>query len=105
MANAVPENWRDRAFRAGEQCASGQSVADVLPAHDAETISSSKAQHRLGKLVNRVRYERYVASLDQLPETRRGPSEKQSTLKARRRREAWPRPGNGINRDQGLPPS
>ena len=47
-----------------------QSIADVLPAHDAETISSSKAQHRLGKLVNRVRYERYVSSLDQLPETR-----------------------------------
>ena len=70
MANIVPESWRDRAFRAGEQSASGQSIADVLPAHDAETISSSKAQHRLGKLVNRVHYERYVSSLDQLPETR-----------------------------------
>ena len=66
----MPESWRDRAFRAGEQGASGQSVSDVLPAHDAETISSSKTQRRLGKLVNRVRCERYVASLDQLPETR-----------------------------------
>ena len=70
MANVVPESWRDRAFRAGEQGSSGQSVADALPAHGAETISSSKAQHRLGKLVNRVRYERYFASLDPLPETR-----------------------------------
>ena len=52
MANIAPESWRDRAFRAGEQGPSRQSVADVLPAHDAETISSSKAQHRLGKLVN-----------------------------------------------------
>ena len=59
-ANIVPETWRDRAFRAGEQGASRQSVADVLPEHDAETISSSKAQHRLGYLVNRVCYERYV---------------------------------------------
>ena len=42
MANIVPESWRDRAFRAGEQGASGQSIADVLPAHDVETISSSK---------------------------------------------------------------
>ena len=67
MANVVPKSWRERTFRAGEQGASGQSIADVLPAHDAETISSSKAQHRLGKLVNRVRYERYVSSLDQLP--------------------------------------
>ena len=70
MANIVPESWWDRAFGAGEQGASGQSIADVLPAHDAETISSSKAQHRLGKLVNRVHYERCVSSLDQLPETR-----------------------------------
>ena len=70
MANIVPESCRDRAFRAGQQGASGQSVADVLPAHDAETISSSKAQHKQGKLVNRVRYEGYVTALDQLPETR-----------------------------------
>ena len=70
MANIVPESWRDRAFRAGEQGASEQSIADVLPAHDAENISSSKAQRRLGKLVNRVRYEMNVSSPDQLPETR-----------------------------------
>ena len=43
MANIVPESWQDRAFRAGEQGASAQSVADVVPAHDAETIRSSKA--------------------------------------------------------------
>ena len=48
MANVVPESWRDRAFRAG-QVASGQSVAEVLPAHDAEIISSSKAQQTAAK--------------------------------------------------------
>ena len=69
IANIVPESWRDRAFRAGEQGVSGQSIADILPAHDAESTSSNKAQYRLGKLVNRVRYDRYVASLEQLPET------------------------------------
>ena len=42
----------------------------MLPAHNAETIRSSEAQHSLGILVNRVHYERYVSSLDQLPETR-----------------------------------
>ena len=47
METIVPESWRDRAFRAGEQSASGQSFAEVLPAHDAETTSSSKAQHRI----------------------------------------------------------
>ena len=85
MANIVPESWRNRAFRAREQGASGQSVADVLPAHDAETIRSNKAQHRLGKLINRVQCERYVSSLDQLPETRpqRDTSESQGEKETR----------------------
>ena len=77
MVNIVPERWRDIAFRGEEQEASERSVAEVLPAHDAESVSSSNAQHRLGKLANRVRYERYVASLDQLPvemTTQRGTS-------------------------------
>ena len=73
MANIVPESWRDGAFREGEQDgafregeqdASEQSTAEVLAAGGAETTSSRKAQHRLGKLVNRVRYDRYVASLE-----------------------------------------
>ena len=69
MGNTVSESWRDTAFRAGEQGASGKSIADILPAHDAESTSSNKAQYRLGKLVNRVRYDRYVTSLEQLPGT------------------------------------
>ena len=97
MANIVPERWRDRAFRAGEQGASGQSVADVLPAHDAETIRSSKAQHKLGKMVNRVHYERDVSSLDQLPETRpqRDTSESQVEKETRDSAKARPRSQSG----------
>ena len=41
----------------------------LLPAQDAETIRSSKSGVRMGKLVNRVRYGRCIASLGQLPET------------------------------------
>ena len=96
MANVMRESWRDRAFRAGEQGSSGPSVADVLPAHDAETTSPSKAQHILGKLVNRPRYERYVASLGQLPETRpqretgdsQGEKETRGLAKARQRNQS-----------------
>ena len=73
-----------------------------LSSAEARRMSSpSKTQRRLGKLANRVRYERYVASLDQLP--RRRPSEARAAHKERRRREAWPRPGNGVNGNQGLP--
>ena len=48
---------------------SEQLILEVLSAHDAETISSSKFQYILGKLLNRVRHDRYVASLEQVPET------------------------------------
>ena len=71
MANVVPKSWRNRAFRANEERASWPSDVEVLPAHDGETISSLKAQHKLGQQVKR--YQRYVASLDQLHE-KAGPS-------------------------------
>ena len=48
MANVVRESWRDKAFRAGEQGASGQSTREVLPAHDAETTNSSKDPAKIG---------------------------------------------------------
>ena len=41
MANIVPESWQDRALRGGEQEASGRWVAEVLPAHDAESVCST----------------------------------------------------------------
>ena len=56
MANVVPESWWKRAFPANEESASWQSDVEVLPAHDGETISSHKAQHKLGQQVNRARY-------------------------------------------------
>ena len=68
MANVVPESWRNRAFRVNEERTSWQSDVEVLPAHDGETISSHKTRHKLEKQVNRVRYQRHVASLDQLPQ-------------------------------------
>ena len=38
----------------------------MLAALHAEVINSHKAQKNLGKQVNRVRYDRYVTSLDGL---------------------------------------
>ena len=52
MANVVPKSWRNRGFRANEERASSQSGREVFPAHDGETISSHKAQHKLGQQVN-----------------------------------------------------
>ena len=69
----VPESWRNRAFRANEGTASGQSDVEVLPERDGETIISHKAQLKRGQQVNRVRYQRYVSSLDELPDEA-GPS-------------------------------
>lgn len=45
MANIVSEDWWDIYFRIGEQEASGTSISEVLPAHDAYTASSSNTQY------------------------------------------------------------
>ena len=99
MANVVPKNWRNRAFRVNEERASWQSDVEVLPAH-GETINSNKAQHKLGQQGNRVRYQRCDASLDQLPEEA-GPSgsddafggiETRYLVKAQQ----WSLPGPGV---------
>ena len=102
MANVVPGSWRNRAFRANEKGVSGQSDVEVLPAHDGETISSHKAQHKLGKQVNRVRYQLYIVSLDQLPEEAR-PSGSNDVF-GESRLEISPRPVNGAYQDQALSP-
>ena len=70
MANVVPESWRNRAFRTNELRASWQSDVE-MSSHDGETISSHKAQHKLGQQVNGT--NGYVASLDQFSEEA-GPS-------------------------------
>ena len=103
MANIVLGSWRDRAFREREQDVSGQSTAGLLPAHDVETTSYSRKQYRSGKLVCRVRYDRYVASLEQLPETTPpwGTGDPHGKNEARLSR----RPGKKANRDQVPPPS
>ena len=64
---------RDRAFRAEEVSASGNSDREVLAAHDAETTNSHRAQKKLGKQVNLVRYDRYVTSLDGISTNSRPP--------------------------------
>ena len=46
-----------------------------MAANDAETSNSHKAQKKLGKQVNRARYDRYVTSLDGLPTHARSPEE------------------------------
>ena len=98
MVNIMPESWRDRPFRPRDQDTSGQSIAEVLPAHDAETTSSSKAQYRLEKLVNQVRCDGYVASLEQVPETTplrgtgnpHGEKERRGFAKAQQRSQTGP---------------
>ena len=59
----------------------GKSVADVLPAHDAETINSSKTQHRLGKLTTEIIVR--GTSLSWTSSQGRDPSEKHRRLSRR----------------------
>lgn len=41
MANIVPENWRDRAFRLGEQGAAGQYCQSTTPKRQAPAKSGT----------------------------------------------------------------
>ena len=98
MGEVVPRGWRDRAFGPEEASASGNSDQEVLAAHDAETTNSHKTQKKLGIQVNRVRYDRYVTSLDGLsthacPPGEVGPFEESETrecAKARLRSQSGP---------------
>ena len=98
MGDLVPRGWRDRAFRPEEVSASGNSDREVLAAYDAGTTNSYKAQKKLEKQANRVRYDRYVTSLDRLPTHARPPeeicpfgeSETRECAKARQRSQSGP---------------
>ena len=100
MSEVVPRGWRDRAFCPEEVSASGNSDRKVLAAQDAETTNSHKAQKKLGKQVNRVRYDRYVTSLDGLPTHAPPPEEVGPVGESETRSQ---RPGSGVRQDQELP--
>ena len=102
IANIVPESWRDRAFRPGQHDTSWQSIAEVLPAHDAETTNSSKAQYRLGKLV--IGYGMTGTPYLWNSSPRRHLRGKRATQTGRRR-EVSQRPGKEANRGQVPLPS
>ena len=95
MANVVPETWRDRAFRANEKRASWQSDdVEVLPAHDGETISSHKAQNKLGKQA----YPLLLWTSSPKKKAR----QVRTTCSGESRPAILPKPGNGARRDQAL---
>ena len=97
VRKVVAKGGRDRPFRSEEVSKSGNSDREVLAAHDAET-ELPQSPEKLGKQVNRVRYDRYVTSLDGLPTHARpleevgpfGESETRGCAKARQRSQSGP---------------
>ena len=69
MAGIVPESWLEWGLRSEGDQAPRTPEADILAAHDTVTTNSTKAQHKLGKLVNQGRHAAHTPFLDQLPET------------------------------------
>ena len=53
MAGIVPESWSEWGLGAEGDTALRPLKVDILAAHDAVTTNSRKAQHHLGKLVNK----------------------------------------------------
>ena len=68
---SFPESWLEWGLGAEGDQAPRTPEADILAAHDAVTTNSTKAQKKLGKLVNQGRHAAHTALIDQLPETSR----------------------------------
>ena len=86
MAGIVPESWLERGLGAEGGQAPRTPEADMLAAHDAVTTNSTKAQQKLGKLVNQGRHAAHTSLLDQLPETSHPQMDLATRLEGARRR-------------------
>ena len=69
----MTESWLGWGLDAEGGLAPRPPEADMLPAHDAVTTNSRKAEHKLGKLVNQGRHATHTALPVELPETASSP--------------------------------
>ena len=74
MGEVVPRGWKDRAFRPEEVSASGNWIEKCWR-HTTPRSPTPTKPRKTRKQVNRVRYDRYLTSLDGLPTHARPPEE------------------------------
>ena len=68
LKGVLPSSWVRWALEPQGENGSRQPTVEELAAHDGESTTPRKAQHKLGKVVNKIQLEKFMASLDHLPE-------------------------------------
>ena len=68
LKGVVPPSWVDWALEQSGGNGRRRPTVAELAAHDGESTTPRKAQHKLGKAVNKKQLERFMESLEQLPQ-------------------------------------
>ena len=90
LKEVVPPSWVEWALEQSGETGRRKPTVAELAAHDGESTTPRKAQHKLGKAVNKKQLERFMESLEQLPQkaVRSRPLKKIHSGEGRLR--AWP---------------
>lgn len=64
----LPPSWVVWALEPQEENGRRQPTVEELAAHDGESTTTRKAQHKLGKVVNKIQLQKFMESLEHLPE-------------------------------------
>ena len=69
LQGVLPPSWVAWALDPpGENGRRQRTVAELAAAYDGESTTPRKAQHKLGKVVNKIKLENFTESLEHLPE-------------------------------------
>jgi len=74
LKNIIPPSWVSWSLEPHPGGTPRNPTIVELAAHDGETTTSRKAQHKIGKILSGVNHKRFIESLDNLPSEPRPPS-------------------------------
>ncbi|CAB1119445.1 unnamed protein product [Ectocarpus sp. CCAP 1310/34] len=68
LKGILPPSWVEWALEPTGETGRRQPTVAELAAHDGESTTPRKAQHKLGKAINKIQLEKFMESLEHLPQ-------------------------------------
>ncbi|CAB1116596.1 unnamed protein product [Ectocarpus sp. CCAP 1310/34] len=68
LKGIIPPSWVEWALEPTGETGRRQPTVAELAAHDGESTTPRKAQHKLGKAINKIQLEKFMESLEHLPQ-------------------------------------
>ncbi|CAB1115520.1 unnamed protein product [Ectocarpus sp. CCAP 1310/34] len=68
LKGILPPSWVEWALEPPGETGRRQPTVAELAAHDGESTTPRKAQHKLGKAINKIQLEKFMESLEHLPQ-------------------------------------